>query len=57
MAPKPLPPEQIKPLPTTIGIEEGRGGSRPRPNGDAGSFEVAASTNGGPSAGRRSQSI
>jgi hypothetical protein len=31
MAPKPLPPEQIKPLPTTIGIEEGRGGATPRP--------------------------
>jgi len=53
MAPKPLPPEQIKPLPTTIGIEEGRGGSRPRPNGDAESFAAAASTNGGPPVGRR----
>jgi hypothetical protein len=53
MAPKPLPPEQIKPLPTTIGIEEGRGGSRPRPSGDAESFDVgAAGTNGGPPAGR-----
>jgi hypothetical protein len=31
MAPKPLPPDQIKPLPTTIGIEEGRGGSTPPP--------------------------
>ncbi|MHB8690038.1 MAG: hypothetical protein ACYDHH_02215 [Solirubrobacteraceae bacterium] len=31
MAPKPLPPDQIKPLPTTIGIEEGRGGARPHP--------------------------
>jgi len=31
MAPKPLPPEQIKPPSTSIGIEEGRGGSSPRP--------------------------
>jgi hypothetical protein len=31
MAPKPLPPEQIKPPSTSIGIEEGRGGSYPRP--------------------------
>ena len=53
MAPKPLPPEQIKPLPTTIGIEEGRGGSRPRPHGDAESFAVAASINGGAPASRR----
>jgi hypothetical protein len=27
MAPKPLPPDQIKPLPTTIGIPEGGGGA------------------------------
>jgi hypothetical protein len=32
MAPKPVPPDQIKPLPTTIGIEEGRGGAKPRPS-------------------------
>ncbi len=31
MAPKPIPPQEIKPFPTTIGIEEGRGGARPRP--------------------------
>lgn len=31
MAPKPLPPDQIKTPPTSIGIEEGRGGSSPRP--------------------------
>jgi hypothetical protein len=31
MAPKPLPPEQIKPPSTSIGIEENRGGSVPRP--------------------------
>jgi hypothetical protein len=31
MAPKPLPPEQIKPPSTSIGIEESRGGSVPRP--------------------------
>jgi hypothetical protein len=31
MAPKPIPPDQIKPLPTTIGIEEARGGSAPSP--------------------------
>jgi hypothetical protein len=29
MAPKPLPPQEIKPPSTSIGIEEGRGGSRP----------------------------
>jgi hypothetical protein len=34
VSPKPLPPSEIKPLPTTIGIEEGRGGAvpAPRPN-------------------------
>jgi hypothetical protein len=32
MAPTPVPPDQIKPLPTTIGIEEGRGGAKPRPS-------------------------
>ena len=52
MAPKPLPPEQIKPLPTTIGIEEGRGGhGRGRtvtPNIRSG----RRGTNGGPPAGR-----
>jgi MFS family permease len=31
MAPKPLSPDQIKTPPTSIGIEEGRGGSSPRP--------------------------
>jgi hypothetical protein len=31
MAPQPLPPDQIKPPSTSIGIEEGRGGSSPRP--------------------------
>ncbi len=31
MAPKPLPPDQIKPFPTWIGIEEFRGSARPRP--------------------------
>jgi hypothetical protein len=29
MAPKPLPPQEIKPPSTSIGIEEGRGGARP----------------------------
>jgi hypothetical protein len=27
MAPKPLPPDQLKPFPTWIGISEGKGGS------------------------------
>jgi hypothetical protein len=31
MAPKPLPPEEIKPPSTSIGIQEGRGGSTPTP--------------------------
>jgi len=31
MAPKPLPPDQIKALPTTIGIDEFRGEASPRP--------------------------
>jgi hypothetical protein len=31
MAPKPLPPDQITPLPTSVGIEERRGGSKPGP--------------------------
>jgi hypothetical protein len=31
VSPKPHPPSEIKPLPTTIGIEEGRGGATPRP--------------------------
>jgi hypothetical protein len=30
--PKPPPPSEIKPLPTTIGIEEGRGGATPAPS-------------------------
>ena len=37
MAPQPLPPEQIKPPSTSIGIEEGRGGSLPRPAPSTGS--------------------
>jgi hypothetical protein len=31
MAPRPLPPEDIKPPDTSIGIEEVRGGTKPRP--------------------------
>lgn len=31
MAPRPVPPDQIKAPPTTIGIQEGRGGSTPAP--------------------------
>lgn len=31
MTPKPLPPDQIKPLPLSVGIEEGRGGARKAP--------------------------
>lgn len=30
MTPKPLPPEQIKPASTSIGIYEGEGGARPK---------------------------
>ena len=30
MAPRPVPPDQIKGLPITIGVEEGRGGSTPK---------------------------
>jgi hypothetical protein len=29
--PKPVPPDQIKTPPISIGIEEGRGGARPAP--------------------------
>jgi hypothetical protein len=31
MAPRPVPPDQIKPPSTSIGIQEGRGGSSPAP--------------------------
>jgi hypothetical protein len=36
MAPKPLPPDQIKPPSTSIGIEETRGAPRPAPQHPAG---------------------
>jgi hypothetical protein len=53
MAPKPLPPDQIKPLPTTIGIEEGRGGARPHPKGKGPIQEDAAGRDGAQLAARR----
>ena len=42
MAPKPLPPDQIKTPSTSIGIEEGRGGSLPRPTPETRRFEQVA---------------
>ncbi|MGA2011891.1 MAG: hypothetical protein ABSH51_15400 [Solirubrobacteraceae bacterium] len=53
MAPKPLPPDQIKPLPTTIGIEEGRGGARPHPKGKGPIRSDAAGGDDTSHAGRR----